>query len=531
MALYLNPGNESFLQGLNSQIYVDKSLILKELNNMANTDQKLICMSRARRFGKTMVQSLIAAYYSKGCDSKELFAKLKIGKELTQKSDIEKFKKNINTFNLIQLDFNGYWSTIKTEDKDKFFDKLNSSVKTEFVAEFPNLDFSDCHTIADCVGKVYSKTGQTFVILIDEYDFFVRNQCSETMFQSFLDLLIGLFKNEPLKPAISLAFLTGILPIVRDRIQSKLNNFDEYTMISASPLENFIGFTKDEVANLCKQYCVDEEEIKRWYDGYKIDGVELFNSNSVVKAMLSKSVKSYWSKTGSFEVVTAYMRSDFEGIQQDVAKLIGGQSVRIDVDDYLNTLDCFDSKDSVFTYLVHLGYLGYNPHDCTCFIPNYEVSKEWLRAIRKLNNFGTVPQIIKESDELLESVIWGDGQAVADSLKRSHSLVMSNLQYNNEACFASAIMLSFISAKDYYTVFMELPTGDGFADVVMIPYKCDKPALIIELKIDTAANTAIKQIYDKNYGFNLEQYRGNTRFVGISYNRESKEHYCKIEKW
>ncbi len=529
MGMFLNPGNENFRQALRSKIYVDKTLVIKEFNNLLDTNDKFVCMSRARRFGKTMLQCLVSAYYSKGCDSREIFSNLKISTELTDPDDIEKYQKNLNAFNVIHLDFNGFNAMLV--QKENFFEKLHSSVREEFLEQFPDIDFDQCITISDCIKKVYKETNQKFIIIIDEYDFFVRYQVDKDTFENFLKLLISLFKNTTLAPAISLAYLTGILPIVRDKIQSKLNTFKEYTMLNAKPFEKYIGFTKDEVKALCKEYKMSANGMRHWYDGYKINNESLYNSNSVVNALLREEFGSYWGQTGSYEAVSDYIKFDFFGIQEDVAKLIGGQEVKVDVTTYLNTLDDFKSKDDVFTYLIHLGYLTYVPQNKTCKIPNYEVNSQWGKALIGLPQYSETHKIIKESEDLLEAVIKCDSSLVADSLKRSHSLVMSNLQYNNEACFASAIMLSFIAARDYYTVFMELPTGDGFADVVLIPYKCKKPALVIELKIDTVAETAINQIYTKKYGFNLEKYRGNTRFIGISYNKESKDHFCKIEKW
>ncbi len=531
MGLYLNPGNSNFQKAINSELYVDKSLAINVFNKIVDTESCYVCLSRARRFGKTMLQNMIAAYYSKGCDSKEYFSQMRIARELTDENDIEKFHQNMNSFNVLQLDFNGFYSSLRAEDKTQFFNILFTTLRAEFEIDFPEVNFDMCKTVADCLASVHSKTKQTFIILIDEYDFFVREKFGPEMFKQFLDFLISLFKNSPLKPAISLAYITGILPVVRDRIQSKLNVFKEYTMVNAFAFKECIGFTYNEVEELCKKHDLDFDEVKRWYDGYTIDGTELFNANSVIQAIENHCVKSYVTTTGSFDAITDYIKLDFEGIRDDLAKIISGQEVKLDVSEYLNTLTDFNSKDDVFTYLIHLGYLGYNSDEMTCYIPNFEVRREWMKAVKRLNNFGQVPQIIRESETLLEATIYGEEQMVAESLEKSHSLVMSNWQYNNEACFGSAIKLSFIAAYDYYTIFQELPTGKGYADLVFIPYKCKKPALIIELKVDTVVETAISQIYDKKYNLHLEQYKGNMRFIGISYNRETKKHTCKIEEW
>ncbi|MCQ2974837.1 MAG: ATP-binding protein [Bacteroidales bacterium] len=531
MGLYLNPNIDNFLEAFNSTIYIDKSLVINEFNKRIGVNGKFICQSRARRFGKTMLQNMVCAYYTKGADAKEYFSKLKISKELTEPKDIERYHKYMNNFNVIKLDFNGFWTKIKVTEKYIFFDKLFYTLKEEFEKEFPNINFSKCDSVAECIERVYADLQEHFIILIDEYDLFVREKVKPDMFQQYLDFLNSLFKNDAIKPAISLAYLTGILPIVRDKIQSKLNNFDEYTMINAYPFEECIGFTKEEVKNLCKQYNLDEKEFKRWFDGYKIEDKELYNSNSVVQSILKRKFQCFWGQTGSFEAISDYLKFDFEGIREDVTQLLSGREVAVNVSSFCNTLDKFETKDDVFTYLIHLGYLTYNSDEKTCYIPNLEVKEQWKNAIERMTNFGIVPQIIKESRNLIEATIHGEEKLVAESLERSHSLVMNNWQYNNEACFASAIILSYIAGYDYYTIFQELPTGKGYADLVFIPYKSSKPALIIELKVDTVVETAINQIYDKKYNLHLEQYKGNMRFVGIAYNKETKKHTCKIEEW
>ncbi|MCQ2219457.1 MAG: AAA family ATPase, partial [Paludibacteraceae bacterium] len=326
MGLYLNPNADAFLMGINSQIYVDKSQMVMELNKLVGTQSNFVCLSRPRRFGKSMIGNLISAYYSKGCDTRDMFSQMKVG-------ETEGFDKYLNKLNVIKLDMNGWYQKSINEDKvDILIKSVHSTLLKEFRAQFPNLTFEDGSSIATNILNVYGQTGEKFVIIIDEYDVLVREQVPEKLFKDYLSFLNELFKDTTLRPAIALAYLTGIMPIVRDKIQSKLNEFDEYTMLDAAQLAPYVGFTKEEVKNLCKEYGRDYAEYEHWYDGYKLDDeVSLLNPQSVVTSILRKKMDSFWSATGSFEALQDYILMDFNGIRQDVINMISGASVPVNV--------------------------------------------------------------------------------------------------------------------------------------------------------------------------------------------------------
>ncbi|MCQ2192653.1 MAG: ATP-binding protein [Paludibacteraceae bacterium] len=525
MGIYLNPNADAFLDDMNATIYVDKSLVIDELNKMVSSRNDFVCMSRARRFGKSMAGNMISAYYSKGCDTREIFSKMKIGK-------VADFDKNLNRFNVIKLDLNGWYQrSIQKNRKDELFTDIHKALREEFVEEFPTIKFDENDVIEECILKVYAKTGEKFVFIIDEYDVLVREQVTENLFLTYLSFLNNLFKNGTLRPAFALAYITGIIPIVRDKVQSKLNEFREYTMIDAQQFAGMIGFTKEEVIDLCNQHGLDIEECKRWYDGYKMSPtVELFNPLSVVRAIESKEFDSYWTATSSFEVLKDYIMMDFDGIKQDVINMIAGESVPVNVTKFKNTLDSIDNKDNAFTYLIHLGYLCYNRADKTCYIPNMEVQNEWINAIEDEKKYSSVMALVNNSKRLLDDTINGNEEAVAKALDAAHCEVTSNLTYNDEHCFQSAISLAYFYANTRYTVVKEMPTGKGYADIVFIPYVPNIPAMVVELKHNKSAESALKQIRDKNYCQALNNYNGDILFVGINYDEKTKEHKCKIEK-
>ena len=526
MGLYLNPNADAFQIGLNSEIYVDKSLVLAELNKLACTQGNFICMSRPRRFGKSMVGNLISAYYSKGCDTRSIFSQMKIG----QTPDYDKY---LNKLNVIKLDLNGWYQNAKVENNVEFLiGGINSDLLKEFRKQFPDIQFETNSSVARCIKNVYAETGEKFVIIIDEYDVLVREKVPQALFDSYLSFLNGLFKDTTIRPAIALAYITGIMPIVRDKVQSKLNEFSEYTMLRPAQFAGMIGFTEEEVKGLCEKYSVDYDECLRWYDGYKMsDTVKVCNPLSVVNAVTRGEFDSYWSATGSFEALRDYILMDFEGIRQDVVSMISGASVPVNVLKFQNTLDSINSKDNAFTYLIHLGYLAYNRKEKTCHIPNEEVRIEWINSIEDSSDYKKVMAVVNASKRLLDDTINGNEEAVARALDAAHTEVTNPLTYNDEHCFQSAICLAYFYANTRYTLVKELPSGKGYADLVLIPYLPNIPAMVIELKHNKSTESALQQIKDRNYHESLNHYYDNLLFVGINYDEKTKKHTCKIERF
>ena len=522
MGIYLNPNNENFTRTTKRDIYVDKTMMISVLNRFMETDNTYICVSRPRRFGKTIAGNMLSAYYSKGADSRKLFAPYKISRD-------PGFESNLNKLNVIQIDMN---SEFRNElEKDSLIDKLQDRIVGEFAKQFPDIDFGKKESVGNCILKAYAEKGEKFVIIIDEYDVLVREEVSKELFTQYLDFLNGLFKSNTLRPAISLAYITGILPVVRDRVQSKLNNFEEYTILDAGKLAEFIGFTAPEVQALCAEYKADFGEFQRWYDGYHQRGYEIYNPESVVKSLRGGACENYWSKTSTYAVIADRIQKDLAGIQEDVIRMLAGESVDVNVTRYMNTMTDFTTKSDVFTYLIHLGYLTYNREEETCRIPNKEVRQEWFNAIEAKDEYAVTNRIIQSSRELLAQTLKLNAEAVAKSLDESHIHVTSNRSYNNEDALQSAIYLSYIYALNKYTVIKEMTTGKGFADVVFIPFVQGIPAMIIELKRNGSTESALPQIREKKYFDSLSAYAGDLLFIGVNYDESSKTHECAIERF
>ena len=523
MGIYLNPGNENFAKTIRTGRYVDKTMMISEVNKLVDTENQYICMSRPRRFGKTIAGNMLCAYYSKGCDSRELFRPYNIATKYAG------FDEKLNKYNVICIDMNSEYQS--AEKKDGLIKDITGYVKDELRQEFTDVDLLEEDSLARCLLKIYAKKKETFIIIIDEYDCLVRERVGHVLFDEYLEFLNGLFKSNALKPAISLAYLTGILPVVRDKVQSKLNSFDEYTMVSMGEFAEYVGFTEAEVKKLCGEYGMDFEECRRWYDGYRQKGIEIYSPESVMKSMKNKDFGNYWGKTSSYEAISDLIRMNFEGTRDDVIRMLAGGAVNVDVDMYLNTMNDFKTKDEVFTCLIHLGYLAYLKEDGTCWVPNKEVRMEWLRSISTVDGYEETDRIVKESKRLLEYTWEGDREAVARALHNSHINVTSNRSFNNEDALQSAIYLSYIYALNKYTVVKEMTAGKGFADLTYIPFVPDIPAMIVELKRKHSPESALDQIRRKEYFRSLDKYSGSLLFIGISYDPEDKTHSCRIERF
>ena len=522
MGIYINSGNENLKVALNSEIFIDKSLILQKFCRLLNTNQRFICVSRPRRFGKTMVRDLMTAYFSKGCDSLELFSGLQISKE-------PNFKENLNKFNVITIDLGAFYST--AQEKKDILKNLKEYLFDDFREEFPDIQFAANDPLARMLQKVYNRTKEQFIIIIDEYDVLIRERVSDEIIKEYLELLNSLFKNNELSPAIALAYLTGILPIIRDKVQSKLNVFKESTMLNPFGFEKFFGFTKTEVKALCKKYKMNFKECENWYDGYKIGVISIYNPNSVVEAMMCREYDNYWQKTGSYEAVSDYIKLDFGGIKSDVVDMMTGKEIEVNIKNFKNLLSEINTKDNVFTYLIHLGYLNYDKSTGFCRIPNKEIRQEWESAIEESENFSKVAEMIENSDRLLYYTQKGNAEKVAEALDEAHTAISSAKDYNNEACMQSAIMLAYFTAKSKYTVIREMPAGYGFADIGFIPLNPKDPAMVVELKYDKDEEGAIDQIKNKKYPAGFENYLDNLLLVGVNYDKKTKIHECVIEKY
>ena len=521
MGTYLNPDNSKFQECINSDIYVDKTGLIRYTNSVMHTQQKCICVSRPRRFGKSMAANMLSAYYSRGCDSKELFRQLEI-------SENEHFEIYLNKYDTIFLNIQEFLS--QSKDMDEMIRLLQKSVLWDLLGEYPDFRYFDSSNLTRTMQDIYQQTKCPFVIIIDEWDCVFREYKTEKEAQEkYLDFLRDLLKD---KGYIHLAYMTGILPIKKYGTHSALNMFDEFSMIEPGPLATYVGFTEEEVRALCEKYGMDPEEIKNWYDGYSFDGrISVYSPKSVVSCMRLGKIGNYWNQTETFEALQFYIDMNFNGLKDDVLSMIAGNAVPVNIGSFTNDMSTFRTEDDVFTLLIHLGYLGYASNSKTVFIPNGEVRAEYVNTV-SVSNWGEVSKALKNSADTLQA-IWENRPAqVAEGIRQAH-FETSHIQYNDENALSYTISLALYAARNFYTIYRELPGGKGFADLVFIPKKNfqEKPAMIVELKWDKDAAGAISQIRNKEYAHNLEGYQKNMLLVGINYDRKTREHTCCIEKY
>ena len=516
---FLNRANsgEGFRELLNGKLFVDKTMLIREINEKLSTKEKWVCVSRARRFGKTMALEMLAAYYTKGIRSSQLFAGLNIEKEPT-------FSRHLNNHNVIWVNFNDYFnrSCSVTEGIERISRFLIQDLKNAY----PGVIEAETDAVL-CLDMVYQIKGEKFIFLIDEWDSIFRERRGKKQEQEqFLDFLRTLFKD---KGYVELVYMTGILPVKKYNTGSALNMFREFTMLEPKRLAPYFGFSEEEVKGLCKsQSTISFAELKEWYDGYYMgDAGAVFNPRSVTEALSEGKCYDYWNRTGGFSELEEYITKDFDGMGDTVIALMAGEDVSVNVLGFSNDLDSFQDRDEVITALIHMGYLTYA--NGKVYIPNKEIQEEFANTVKKLS-WGTVSALLRRSRELLDATIQGDEQTVSRLLEIVHDDMQEFKEYNNEHTLKCVIHLAYYAAQDEYELRFEAPSGKGFADCIMVPKRSGIPGIILELKYNRSAAEAVAQIREKHYENALKGAASRLLLVGINYDKKAKKHECKIQQ-
>jgi len=520
MGIFINKGNLGFRQTRKSE-YIDKSGLIGVVNQTLFTRQKFTCVTRCRRFGKSMAAEMLAAYYDQSCDSRSLFTDLQIAGNPT-------FEEHLNKYPVIYLDMTTF---ITRFNDDRIVWHIQDELKNDIQKAYPQILLQDDDDLMAYLQRINIETGEHFIFIIDEWDAICREFGSKPqVMDEYLNLLRRMFKDVSGMDVFAGVYMTGILPIKKFKTQSALNNFQEYSMVEPGNMAGFFGFTKAEVEALSTKHSADLDELIKWYDGYQIgDEPSIFNPNSVMEAIRRKRCRSYWASTGAFDAVADYIRMNFEGLKDDIIKMLAGGRCMVDPTGFQNDMSIIQSRDDVLTLLIHLGYLSYNWREEECYIPNKEVSGEMVNAV-KACNWLPVASALQQSKQLLLDTLDGDGEAVARGIDAVHDDSTSILSYNNENSLACVLNIAYYYARNDYIIHRELASGKGFADLVFIPRKhVDKPAMVVELKYNKDADSAISQIKRKQYPKKLLEYTSNLLLVAITYNREAKTHDCIIE--
>ena len=522
MGVFLNPGDAMLRQGRNSKIYVDKSALIAYLNSVLNSEQKYVCVSRPRRFGKSMAANMVSAYYDRSVDGRQVFHGLQIAKD-------SKFDECRNRYDVIKLNIRDFLS--ENANMPDMLQDISESVLEELGGEYPDVPL-DQRRLARSMAKIFDATGRQFVIVIDEWDAVFRvYQHDEDAQRDYLDFLRLWLKD---RPYVALAYMTGILPIKKYGEHSALNMFSEFSMADADVLAPTMGFTDAEVRALCREWNMPYDETRAWYDGYLLEGAgEIYSPQSIVEAMTRHAFGDYWNSTETYEALKVYLDLNYDGLRDAVVAMMAGDRHVVNIGKFSNDMTSFVSADDVLALLVHLGYLAYDQTSREVFVPTREVMQEFVNSTDN-GGWNEVARAVRGSGRLLQNIIAGNEDAVAAGIEVAHQET-SHLTYNDENALAYTLSLGLYAARQWYDVIRELPAGKGFADLVFIPRRAyaDRPAIVAELKWDESAETAIEQIHQRRYPDVLEQWRrdgGQVILAGVSYDKKTRKHSCIIER-
>ncbi len=518
VAYFLNNVNEinQFSKTTKEKYFVDKSDLIEKINELVGTASQYVCVTRPRRFGKTLNAMMLASYYSKNSDFKELFDKLEISKSSSYLDHLNQHNVVYITFSKPTSDYANYAEYI-----DSFKKQLIEDLKEKFDIKFDTND-----KLGKIFEDLYNKTSENFVFIIDEWDYiFNNNLFSEDDRKEFLRFLEDLLKD---RPYVELAYMTGVLPIAKYSSGSALNMFDEYTFLNDATFDKYFGFTDSEVKVLCsKQKNISMNELRDWYDGYKTQGNhEIYNPRSVVFALRKGVCQSYWTNTGPMDEISYYIENNVEEIRNDIVQMVSGIPVNIHLEGYSAEQINLNTSDEILSAMTVYGFLSY--HDETLTIPNKELRMKFDYTLKN-HQMGEISKLVLKSNQMLEATLNKDTEIMEKLIQEAHDINIPVIKYNDENSLACIITLVYLSARSKYKIVREMPAGIGFADFIFYPNDKSKPAFIIELKKDSTPDEALKQIQEKRYALALKDYTGQKLAIGIAYDSKLKKHSVKIE--
>lgn len=535
MGIFINKGNAGFVKYANSE-YVDKTDMIAYINSTLGGANMLTCLTRPRRFGKSIAANMLCAYYDLSCDSSSLFSKYAIAKD-------QSYKEHLNKYYVISLDITNFVSEYRGDDNIVKY--IQEDIKEDLKEAFPDIAINERVKLMPALMKIAQHTGRKFIFVIDEWDALCRELANKPLIMDeYVDLLRRMFKSNDTAFVFAGVYMTGILPIKKYGTQSALNDFREYSMTQPGALGGYFGFNDQDVKSLAEKHHMSFDELKRWYDGYEMDSfdwrkpdsevhkIAIYNPNSVMTAIRERHCDNYWAKTEAFESLQKYVDFDFDNVKESLESLITGEEIRLNVLHFGNNLTDVSDNDELFTLLIHLGYLSYDRDKRSAILPNQEIREEFVEALRKSKSHKLLCELVHESDMLLKATWQMDEETVASCVENIHNSKVAPMFYNNEQALRSTIRMAYLGAIDHYIEIQELASGKGCADIVLIP-RCntDNPLMVIELKWDKTAKAAIDQIKDRNYPEVLQPLAGEILLVGINYDRNTKKHNCIIEKY
>lgn len=519
-----------------SPYFVDKTLMLRELFPYVSAGNRHICITRPRRFGKTIMANMISSFFQKASDSSEVFDSLTI-------SQVDDYRRYKNQYNVIRIDFSKM--PRNCDSYTQYIERIEALLIEDVKEAFPQVKINEADAIGDILESVFVQCGEKFIFVLDEWDFiFHRDFINEIDKEKYVAFLSNLLKD---RPYVVLSYMTGILPIAKYSSGSELNMFAEFTMVNSPMFGEYFGFTDDEVDDLYRRYIVEcdrqhkEKSVTRkglrdWYNGYYTkSGERVYNPRSVVFALQFNNLANYWTSSGPYDEIYYYIRNNISDVRDDLALMISGESVTAKIQEYAATSMNLSTRDEIYSAMVVYGFLSYlNGKVC---IPNRELMEKFDELLVKNESLGYVYRLAKESEKMLKATLAGDTLTMERILEFAHNTEVPLLSYNHETELSAIVNLVYLAARDSYRVEREDKAGTGYVDFIFYPYDTTADCIILELKVDHTPDEAIAQIIDKKYALKFmpklagqKIYTGRILAVGIGYWKESKKHSCKVEE-
>lgn len=519
-----------------SPYFVDKTLMLRELFPYVSAGNRHICITRPRRFGKTIMANMISSFFQKASDSSDVFDSLAI-------SQVDDYRRYKNQYNVIRIDFSKM--PRNCDSYTQYIERIEALLIEDVKEAFPQVKINEADAVGDILESVFVQCGEKFIFVLDEWDFiFHRDFINEIDKEKYVAFLSNLLKD---RPYVVLSYMTGILPIAKYSSGSELNMFAEFTMVNSPMFGEYFGFTDDEVDDLYRRYIVESDRqhkeksvtrkgLRDWYNGYYTkSGERVYNPRSVVFALQFNNLANYWTSSGPYDEIYYYIRNNISDVRDDLALMISGESVTAKIQEYAATSMNLSTRDEIYSAMVVYGFLSYlNGKVC---IPNRELMEKFDELLVKNESLGYVYRLAKESEKMLKATLAGDTLTMERILEFAHNTEVPLLSYNHETELSAIVNLVYLAARDSYRVEREDKAGKGYVDFIFYPYDTTADCIILELKVDHTPDEAIAQIIDKKYALKFmpklaEQkiYTGRILAVGIGYWKESKKHSCKVEE-
>ncbi|MDD7389722.1 MAG: AAA family ATPase [Lachnospiraceae bacterium] len=514
--------------------FIDKTRMLSELFPLVEEGNNYLCITRPRRFGKTVIANMIASFFSRGRDAEDIFESLQIHQE----KDYRKYR---NKYVVIHITFNDL--PRKCSSYEQYIDRIEEILIHDLQKEYPDLLINEQYAIWDILLGIHTeRQEEKFIFVLDEWDFILHQKfVTEEDKAAYLLFLRNLLKD---RPYVSLAYMTGILPIAKYSSGSELNMFAEFTMTTEQRFSEYFGFTDKEVDLLYERYLsndilpkmVTRDDLRNWYDGYHTRiGERLYNPRSIVLSLSNNNTGNYWTSSGPYDEIFYYIESNIDDVRDDLALMVSGIPVSSKIQEYAATSMKLQTRDEIFSAMVVYGFLTYE--NGKIMIPNKELMGKFADMLKKEPSLGYIYRLAKASDNMLKATLAGDTDTMAEILELAHDTEVPLLCYNNETELTAVVNLVYLSARDSYRVEREDKSGIGYVDFIFYPAKeKDADCIILELKVDHTPDEAIQQIKDKKYALRFmgklgeePKYTGRILAVGISYDRQQKKHSCKVE--